>query len=384
MTKKLGNPTKFAPATKMKSTRIILAVSVLIALFGFIVRSGVAQGTRYYFIEWQYHPAAHKQLVLSSVFKGDSATLKEAWVYTQFEEELMLQSCEMAQQGKGLLRSQKLHIFNNREEAQVERAKLVAEQQAKRVSMLDIVFDYHGYDHGLELRTDPNYQPLIKMEELEPSLREELAMAVSDLDYARRMLMQEKRIKNRLQTARNGWIEKHPGDCRAGGPPPICPKDHWVRSDSTTAKKAFQDYIDSELAEHIKGVKALQEEAEAYLAQKRKEEEAKPRIADNKADLQAVKYFFVKAYNNKQRKAVVGDVLAGSQEAYNLKAGVETFMTKMKVEQPELYYSKNETIVELSFAFDSKAEAMSHRRNYLAEYHCSYAFQPIQLSTAHP
>jgi len=27
----------------------------------------------------------------------------------------------------------------------------------------------------------------------------------------------------------SGWVENVPGTCRAGGPPPICPANHWHR-----------------------------------------------------------------------------------------------------------------------------------------------------------
>jgi hypothetical protein len=36
-------------------------------------------------------------------------------------------------------------------------------------------------------------------------------------------------LLNRLCSYKLGWVEKVPGTCQAGGPPPICPVDHWMQ-----------------------------------------------------------------------------------------------------------------------------------------------------------
>lgn len=38
----------------------------------------------------------------------------------------------------------------------------------------------------------------------------------------------------RACSARLGWVEKIPGTCQAGGPPPICPADHWKRDPNSS------------------------------------------------------------------------------------------------------------------------------------------------------
>jgi hypothetical protein len=37
-------------------------------------------------------------------------------------------------------------------------------------------------------------------------------------------------LSNQACAAGLGWVERVPGTCQAGGPPPICVEDHWVRS----------------------------------------------------------------------------------------------------------------------------------------------------------
>jgi len=44
---------------------------------------------------------------------------------------------------------------------------------------------------------------------------------------------------NRRNSAQSGWKEHSPGTCTAGGPPPICPRDHWYR---VSVQEAMQEY----------------------------------------------------------------------------------------------------------------------------------------------
>ncbi len=37
-------------------------------------------------------------------------------------------------------------------------------------------------------------------------------------------------LKNQACSHQTGWVEKNPGACGAGGPPPCCPIDHWIKS----------------------------------------------------------------------------------------------------------------------------------------------------------
>ena len=48
-------------------------------------------------------------------------------------------------------------------------------------------------------------------------------------EWRRRDIANWDRVSNRTCSHMLGWVEKNPGTCRAGGPPPICPVDHWTR-----------------------------------------------------------------------------------------------------------------------------------------------------------
>lgn len=53
--------------------------------------------------------------------------------------------------------------------------------------------------------------------------------------WTREDMAQWKRLANSWCSHRSGWIEWKPGTCEAGGPPPICPVQHWHRVDLNEA-----------------------------------------------------------------------------------------------------------------------------------------------------
>ncbi|NCI45240.1 hypothetical protein [Sediminibacterium soli] len=52
-------------------------------------------------------------------------------------------------------------------------------------------------------------------------------------EYKAQDQQNSKLLTNQLQSHMNGWVEINPGTCNAGGPPPICPVNHWVKDGSS-------------------------------------------------------------------------------------------------------------------------------------------------------
>jgi hypothetical protein len=52
---------------------------------------------------------------------------------------------------------------------------------------------------------------------------------------------------NRRNSAQSGWREHNPGTCGAGGPPPICPVDHWYRVSTSEAMQEYNRMLQEEL-----------------------------------------------------------------------------------------------------------------------------------------
>jgi hypothetical protein len=57
-------------------------------------------------------------------------------------------------------------------------------------------------------------------------------------------------LSNQACSAELGWVEKVPGTCTAGGPPPVCPVDHWVQRPAE-AKQAFKERNRQKQAERV-------------------------------------------------------------------------------------------------------------------------------------
>lgn len=53
--------------------------------------------------------------------------------------------------------------------------------------------------------------------------------------------------RNRRQSAQSGWKEYRPGTCNAGGPPPICPYNHWYRVSVDEAMREYNRMVQDEL-----------------------------------------------------------------------------------------------------------------------------------------
>lgn len=48
-------------------------------------------------------------------------------------------------------------------------------------------------------------------------------------------------LANRVCSAYQGWVERVPGTCKAGGPPPICKVDHWYRNPGLSLQRLHED-----------------------------------------------------------------------------------------------------------------------------------------------
>ena len=67
------------------------------------------------------------------------------------------------------------------------------------------------------------------------------------------------KLSNQFCSHDEGWVEKNPGACSAGGPPPICKADHWVREPQTSKdrwrkqQKEVRDKREAELKDALCG-----------------------------------------------------------------------------------------------------------------------------------
>lgn len=92
------------------------------------------------------------------------------------------------------------------------------------------------------------------IENLKRKIRDLGPQKQASIDNAQRRLAEaiertktEASWKNRLKTAQEGWEEYRPGTCSAGGPPPICPANHWFRTDVSKSMAKYNEYLDNYL-----------------------------------------------------------------------------------------------------------------------------------------
>ena len=72
-------------------------------------------------------------------------------------------------------------------------------------------------------------------------------------------------IANNYCSHQEGWVEKVPGTCDAGGPPPICPVDHWKRVSRQEAMAVLSAQLRKVTAERARRMSDIQERAENNL-----------------------------------------------------------------------------------------------------------------------
>ena len=48
-------------------------------------------------------------------------------------------------------------------------------------------------------------------------------------------------LANRVCSAYQGWVERIPGTCQVGGPPPICKANHWYRNPGLSLQRLHED-----------------------------------------------------------------------------------------------------------------------------------------------
>lgn len=139
-----------------------------------------------------------------------------------------------------------------------------------------------GYVSGIESKAREIKQLQQDMDNLKSQLAKldadklkSIRNAEESLRQATQRINNDASWKNRLQTARNGWEEFNPGTCSAGGPPPICPANHWFKSNVQDAMKRYNEYRDKFLKPYQEAIDRAKMSGESEKEAIRKEEQRK-------------------------------------------------------------------------------------------------------------
>ena len=94
-----------------------------------------------------------------------------------------------------------------------------------------------------------------KISRLIPQKQESIDNANKRLAEAIERTKNDESWKNRLKTAQDGWEERSPGTCGAGGPPPICKVDHWFKTSLAASMAKYNQYLENYLRPFKEAVK---------------------------------------------------------------------------------------------------------------------------------
>jgi hypothetical protein len=180
---------------------------------------------------------------------------------------------------------------------------------------------------------------------------------------------------NRRLAANTNWVEKKTGACKAGGPPPICKDNHWIKTDAEEAKFAYEVFINRKLFEYHDPLVELEEEYQQIaLEGKMQKENAKSDTASKPV------FYFCKALNVGLRQVISGQVFSSQILVKNNNTIIKNFVQEVAKAYPVLYQGGEQTVYDLSEPFQTKAQALAKRREYLANWKFVYNYQAFFLA----
>ncbi|MFL9484284.1 hypothetical protein ACI6Q2_16000 [Chitinophagaceae bacterium LWZ2-11] len=111
-------------------------------------------------------------------------------------------------------------------------------------------------------------------------------------EFKQQDLNQQRLLTNQYNSHREGWVEKVPGTCNAGGPPPICPVDHWIRDPQAMSKwDADQRKVKAAREGELYGIsnncQIAYQKQQQELAEKNKEKQEADRLKQEQASKDA-------------------------------------------------------------------------------------------------
>ena len=142
-----------------------------------------------------------------------------------------------------------------------------------------------------------------------------------------------------------GWVEKNPGTCQAGGPPPICPVDHWIEVGTDRAINQYYTDVANEKKRRIQEIENGSQQVKEALEVKDATITAN---AMNKKTTQIEKEYNKdnKALNKEMSKQAA--TLSGAvQNLNNMNNGISGFQGNVTSDEQwdEVYSKKNITNV---------------------------------------
>lgn len=307
---------------------------------------------------------------IAKPFVVDTILNRRDKVVSQFKQELMLSQTELYAQNPSRFNQIQTELQTTKDLAN-QRYNYLVTTLNNRGFIVKVV-DFPFYADSIQ--RIPGFTTLDDDNRLQ-AITNALTDARALYQAKRKELEETQEFKNRQLAANTNWVEKKTGVCKAGGPPPICKDNHWIKTDADEAKFAYEVFINRKLFEYHDPLVELEEEYQQIaLDGKTLRERAKSDTATKPV------FYFCKALNVGLRQVVAGKVFSSKVLIKNNNTIIKNFVQEVAKAYPILYEGGEQTVYDLSEAFQTQAQALAKRREYMANWKFVYNYQAYFLA----
>ena len=307
---------------------------------------------------------------IAKPFVVDTILNRRDKVVNQFKQELMLSQTELYAQNPSRFNQIQTELQTTKDIASQRYNYLVTTLNNRGFIVKEIDFPFYADS----IQRIPGFTTLDDDNRLQ-AISNALADARALYQAKRKELEQTPEFQNRQLAANTNWVEKKTGICKAGGPPPICKDNHWIKTDADEAKFAYEVFINRKLYEFHDPLVELEEEYQQIaLDGKTLRERSKSDTATKPV------YYFCKGLNVGLRQVVAGKVFSSKILVKNNNNIIKNFVQEVAKAYPILYEGGEQTVYDLSEAFQTQAQALAKRREYMANWKFVYNYQAYFLA----
>ena len=307
---------------------------------------------------------------IAKPFVVDTILNRRDKVVSQFKQELMLSQTELYAQNPSRFNQIQTELQTTKDLANQRYNYLVTTLNSRGFIVKVVEFPFYADS----IQRIPGFTTLDDDNRLQ-AITNALADARALYQAKRKELEQTSEFQNRQLAANTNWVEKKTGVCKAGGPPPICKDNHWIKTDADEAKFAYEVFINRKLFEFHDPLVELEEEYQQIaLDGKTLRERSKSDTATKPV------FYFCKALNVGLRQVVAGKVFSSKILIKNNNSIIKNFVQEVAKAYPILYEGGEQTVYDLSEAFQTQAQALAKRREYMANWKFVYNYQAYFLA----
>lgn len=307
--------------------------------WSFCLSAGTADGTSYAF--------------LSPIITADSLLNSKVVMARQFQEELMLNYTQLYEQNSYRFEAVQVERHHRSSDAINRRTQILDKLKARGFTVVEVPFTFYADSLDGQVLATNNTLSRLHQDILEKKLhiKKKRAEVESTPAYI-----------NRRKAMAANWVEKHPGTCKAGGPPPLCPDDHWEKMDSRAARSSYEAAVAHAMNEEVLKLDQLEK---VYRQEARK---AMRKHKQVDTVIHKSFYYFPKAINAGLHMMLAGQVFSSPKVSDRDAAALSGFILSIKTKHGDLYKAGELTIYDLSGPYDSWSAAMASRRQMMSHY----------------